>query len=294
MNIGFIGLGVMGQSMAGHLLASGAKLHVYNRSPAKAEALLERGAVWEASVRALAESCEVIFTILGFPRDVEEVYLGKDGLVAHARRGSLLVDMTTSSPELAVRIAEAGSVRGIEVLDAPVSGGDRGAREGSLSIMAGGEKSAFERARPFFQLMGKNIVYQGAAGSGQHCKMCNQITIASTMIGVCEALAYAERSGLDPQTVLQSISAGAAGSWTLSNLAPRMLAGDFAPGFFVKHFLKDMGIAAEEASGRGLDLPGLNLALSRYRELSLAGQAEAGTQALYRLYAQTGQEDEDE
>lgn len=284
MKIGFIGLGVMGQSMAGHLVDAGYEVHVYNRTKSKGDHLVNRGAVWDSSVQDLASSCDIVFTILGYPKDVEEVYLGENGLVKHAKGGSLLVDMTTSSPELAKKIGKEALNREIDVLDAPVSGGDSGAKAGTLSIMVGGEASAFERARPLFDCMGSTIVYQGVAGSGQHCKMCNQITIASTMLGVCEALAYAKTSGLNPETVLKSISTGAAGSWTLENLAPRILREDYDPGFFVKHFIKDMTIAAEEGKEMGLDLPGLRLALARYQELEKNGFGEEGTQALIRSY----------
>lgn len=283
--MGFMGTGVMGASMAGHILAAGYKLYVYSRTKSKAEPLLTKGAVWASTPKEIATTCDVIFTMVWFPEDVEQVYFGPDGLLAHMRSGAILVDMTTSSPELAKRIAEEAGKRGGAALDAPVSGGDTGAREATLSIMVGGETSAFEYILPLFQIMGKNIVYQGPAGSGQHCKMCNQTVIASTMMGVCEALAYARKAGLDPETVLASISSGAAGSWTLSNLAPRMLEGDFAPGFYVKHFIKDMSIAADSAKKMGLDAAGLALALSLYQELAEQGHADDGTQALYRLYA---------
>jgi len=290
--IGFIGLGVMGKSMAGHLLDAGHTLHVYTRTREKAADLLARGAVWADSPAAIAQACDIVFTIVGFPQDVEAVYLGDNGLVANAKPGAILVDMTTSKPDLAVRIAEALAARGGRALDAPVSGGDKGAREGTLSIMVGGDRAAFDAVLPLFEIMGKNIVYQGPAGSGQHCKLCNQIAIASNMLGVCEAIAYARQAGLDPETVLKSISAGAAGSWSLSNLAPRMLAGNFDPGFYVKHFIKDMAIAAESADGLRLDTPGLDLALALYRTLAAAGCEDDGTQALYKLYAQINMEAE--
>lgn len=282
--IGFIGLGVMGKSMAGHLLDAGHTLRVYTRTREKAADLLERGAVWADSPAAVARACDIVFTIVGFPQDVEAVYLGDNGLVANAKPDAILVDMTTSKPDLAVRIAEAVAARGGRTLDAPVSGGDKGAREGTLSIMAGGDRAAFDAVLPLFELMGKNIVYQGPAGSGQHCKLCNQIAIASNMLGVCEAIAYARQAGLDPETVLKSISAGAAGSWSLSNLAPRMLAGNFDPGFYVKHFIKDMAIAAESADALRLDTPGLDLALALYRKLADGRCEDDGTQALYKLY----------
>lgn len=283
-HIGFIGLGVMGRSMAGHLLAAGNSLRVFARRKETARDLLDGGAVWAESPAALAENCEIVFTMVGFPQDVEEVYLGTHGLIAGMRPGTVLVDMTTSTPELAERIAAAAAARGGAALDAPVSGGDKGAREAALSIMVGGELSAFERVMPLFRVMGRNIVHHGPAGSGQHCKLCNQIAIAANMVGVCEAMVYARRSGLDPEKVLKSITGGAAGSWSLSNLAPRMLAGDFAPGFFVKHFIKDMSIAAAAAARMGFDLPGLALALSLYRKLAGRGHENDGTQALYRLY----------
>lgn len=284
MQVGFIGLGVMGKSMAGHLLQGGCSLQVFTRTRLSAEDLLCEGAVWNDSPAAIARQCDVIFTIVGFPQDVEEVYFGAEGLVPNMREGAILVDMTTSRPDLAKRIATKARSRGGYALDAPVSGGDKGAREAKLSIMVGGDEKAFAGVLPLFELMGANIVLQGPAGSGQYCKMCNQITIASTMIGVCEAMAYAQKSGLDPETVLKSISSGAAGSWTLDNLAPRMLAEDFAPGFFVKHFIKDMMIAQESARALGMETPGLDLALARYQELAEQGHEDDGTQALFKLY----------
>lgn len=268
--------------MAGHLLAAGHALRLHTRTRAKAEALLARGADWAESPAALAAGCDVVFTMVGFPRDVEEVYLGDAGLLAHLRPGGLLVDMTTSRPDLAVRIAAEAARRGGAALDAPVSGGDRGAREATLSIMVGGAREAFATALPLLRLMGREIVHHGPPGSGQHCKLSNQIAIAANMVGVCEALAYARAAGLDPARVLTSIAGGAAGSWSLSNLAPRMLAGDFAPGFFVKHFVKDLGIALAAAADLRLDLPGLALAERLYRELRDLGEGDSGTQALYR------------
>jgi len=282
--LGFIGTGVMGASMAGHLLRGGYPLHLTTRTQAKAQPLLDAGAVWADSPARLAEICDVIFTIVGFPSDVEEIYFGEKGLLSALRPGTVLVDMTTSSPELAARIAEAAGAKGGHALDAPVSGGDKGARETALSIMVGGEPDVFARIEPLFRLMGKQIVHQGPAGSGQHCKMCNQILVAAGMVGVCEALAYAKASGLNPRTVLESVSSGAAGSWALSNLAPRILDGDFDPGFYVKHFIKDMTIAAQSAEKIGLDTPGLDLALQLYRELETAGHGDEGTQALFLRY----------
>jgi 3-hydroxyisobutyrate dehydrogenase len=283
-DIGFIGTGVMGGSMAGHLLAAGHTLHITTRTRAKAQGLLDRGARWHESPAALAPGCDTICTMVGFPADVEAVYFGASGLMAASRPGTLLIDFTTSRPDLAARIAAEACSRGLQALDAPVSGGDKGAREATLSIMAGGGKEAFEAALPLFNLVGKRIVHQGPAGSGQHAKMCNQIAIAGNMIGVCEAMAYARQAGLDPEQVLASIASGAAGSWSLANLAPRMLVGDFAPGFYVKHFIKDLGIALEAARAMRLDLPGLELAHRLYRELARTGGAELGTQALIRRW----------
>ncbi len=282
--IGFIGTGVMGRSMASHLLDAGHMLHVYNRTKPKAADLLDRGATWQQTPAAIAGKCNVIFTIVGFPQDVEEVYFGDDGILGAMQQGTIVVDMTTSQPDLAVRIAEEAHRRGGLALDAPVSGGDTGAREGTLSIMIGGDREAYERVLPLMEHMGGNIVYQGGPGSGQHCKMCNQIAIASNMMGVCEAVAYARQAGLDPQTVLKSISAGAAGSWSLSNLAPRILKGNFDPGFYVKHFIKDMVIASQSADGMGLPTPGLDLAKNLYQQLAANGHDDEGTQALYRFY----------
>jgi 3-hydroxyisobutyrate dehydrogenase len=282
--VGFIGIGVMGRSMAGHLLDAGYSVHVYNRTQAKAQDLVDRGAQWQSSPGKVAAAADVIITIVGFPVDVESVYLGEDGVLAQARSGSLAIDMTTSCPNLASRIAQEAAAKGIEVLDAPVSGGDIGAREARLSIMVGGSVSGFERALPLFEIMGKNIVHQGPAGSGQHTKMCNQIAIASGMMAISEAIAYAKKSGLQPETVLKSIESGAAGSWSLTNLAPRVLKGDYAPGFFVKHFIKDMKIAIESAQAMGLDLPGLQLAKKLYDQLASKGCEDDGTQALFKLY----------
>ena len=282
--VGFIGIGVMGRSMAGHLLDAGYSVHVYNRTRAKAQDLVDRGAQWQSSPGKVAAAADVIITIVGFPVDVESVYLGEDGVLAQARSGSLAIDMTTSCPNLASRIAQEAAAKGIEVLDAPVSGGDIGAREARLSIMVGGSVSGFERALPLFEIMGKNIVHQGPAGSGQHTKMCNQIAIASGMMAISEAMAYAKKSGLQPESVLKSIESGAAGSWSLTNLAPRVLKGDYAPGFFVKHFIKDMKIAIESAQAMGLDLPGLQLAKKLYDQLASKGCEDDGTQALFKLY----------
>ncbi|WP_226666083.1 NAD(P)-dependent oxidoreductase [Metabacillus litoralis] len=282
--IGFIGLGVMGKSMASHILQAGHKLNVYTRTKEKATDLLEAGAIWKNTVKELAEESNVIITIIGYPQDVEQMYLGENGLVQSANPGTYLIDMTTSQPSLAKKIYEEAKKKNIHVLDAPVSGGDIGAKEARLAIMVGGDQKAYDYCLPLFELMGQNIVYQGEAGSGQHTKMCNQIAIASGMIGVCEAITYAEKSGLNPESVLKSISTGAAGSWSLSNLAPRMLKDDYEPGFFVKHFIKDMGIALEETNNFKMDAPGLELAHKLYNELAESGDENKGTQALIKLW----------
>src|SRR5471032_3251984 len=247
----------MGRSMAGHLQKAGHPLHVYNRTRAKAQALLAAGATWHDSAGSAAAAADVVITILGFPTDVETSYLGKGGIVERARAGALLIDMTTSSPVLARKIADGATKRGLASLDAPVSGGDIGAREARLVIMVGGDEAAFTRAKPLFELMGKNIARLGPAGSGQHCKMANQIAVAVAMVAWVEALAYAKKAGLDPAAVLASISGGAAGGWAMTNLAPRALAENYAPGFYVKHILKDIRIALESAAELKLDLPGL-------------------------------------
>jgi 3-hydroxyisobutyrate dehydrogenase len=282
--VGFIGLGVMGNSMAKHIIQAGYPLNVYTRTKEKADELIQLGAEWKETVSELTKDSEIIITMIGFPKDVEEVYLGKDGILQIAKPGTYVIDMTTSQPTLAKKIFEQARVKGIYALDAPVSGGDVGAKEARLAIMVGGAKEAFEQCKPLFEVMGQNIVYQGEAGAGQHTKMCNQIAIASGMIGVCEAIAYAEKSGLDATNVLKSISTGAAGSWSLSNLAPRMLADDFEPGFFVKHFIKDMGIALEESTNMNVKTPGLKLAHQLYEQLAESGEENSGTQALLKLW----------
>ena len=283
--IAFIGTGVMGRSMAGHLQRAGHTLHVHNRTRAKARELLDAGAHWHDSAGDAAAAGEVVITMLGFPADVEQSYLGPGGIVEKARAGSLLIDMTTSSPLLARRIAAAATERGLAVLDAPVSGGDVGAREARLVIMVGGEEPAFARSKPLLELMGKNIARLGPAGAGQHGKMANQIAVAVGMVAWVEALTYARKAGLDPAQVHASISGGAAGSWAMTNLAPRALAENYAPGFYVKHILKDMGIALEAAAEMKLDLPGLAVAKKLYDQVAARGWDECGTQALYRLYA---------
>jgi 3-hydroxyisobutyrate dehydrogenase len=283
-NVGFIGLGIMGGAMAARLAAAGYSLHVYNRSPAKAEPLLAAGAQWHETPASLAESVDIVVTIVGLPDDVRAIYLGEDGLIAHARPGSVLIDMTTSSPALACEMAAHAAQRGVDMLDAPVSGGDVGAREGRLSIMVGGHADVLMRAEPMLRCLGTTIVLQGGHGAGQHAKLCNQIVIASTMLGVCEGLAYAKRAALDPSTLLAAIGSGAAGGFLLNNLGPRMARGDFSAGFFVEHFMKDMGLASDEAHRMDCELPGLELVRGLYRELADAGHTHSGTQALFTLY----------
>lgn len=285
--IGFVGTGVMGKSMATHFLNAGYQVLVYTRTKEKAEELLARGAVWKERISDLAAASEVIITMVGYPSDVEEVYLGEEGIVSHAKPGTFLVDMTTSKPSLAKKIYEEAKEKSLYSLDAPVSGGDVGAREARLTIMVGGDQEAFDSVEPLFKIMGTNVVLQGGPGAGQHTKMCNQICIATNMIGVCEAIAYAKKAGLDPARVLTSIEAGAAGSWSLSNLAPRMIAGNFAPGFYVKHFIKDMGIALEAAKEMGLLTPGLELSKALYEELASKGEQDSGTQALIKWFEGT-------
>ncbi|AFQ43655.1 NAD(P)-dependent oxidoreductase [Desulfosporosinus meridiei] len=282
--IGFIGTGVMGKSMAGHLLKAGYRVAVYNRTKASAEDLVKAGAEWQDSIAELASSCNVVITMVGYPKDVEEVYLGANGILKNAKKGSHFVDMTTSSPDLAKKIYNEASVLGMYALDAPVSGGDVGAKEARLAIMVGGDEEVFNRILPVFNCLGKNVILQGSAGAGQYTKMCNQIVIASTMIGVCESMAYAQKAGLKPEVVLKSIETGAAASFSLSNLAPRMLANNFAPGFYVKHFIKDMTIALESAKQMGLLTPGLELAKTLYEKLAEGGEENSGTQALFKLY----------
>lgn len=284
--IAFVGTGVMGRSMAGHLIAAGHRLRVYNRTRVKAQALVDAGAVWCDSAGAAANGANVVITMVGFPRDVEESYFGKGAILEQAKRGTLLVDMTTSSPVLARRIAAAAAEKGCEALDAPVSGGDVGAKEARLVIMAGGSAAGFERAKPLFEKMGKNIALLGPAGAGQSCKMANQIAVAVGMVSWVEALAYARKAGLDPTAVHASISGGAAGSWAMTNLAPRALSGNFAPGFYVKHLLKDLKIALDSAKEVGADLPGLALAQKLYEDVSAKGWEDNGTQVLYRRYAE--------
>ena len=278
--LGWIGTGVMGRSMAGHLMDAGFAMTVYSRTRSKAEVLLERGAVWADSPADVARQSDIVFAIVGFPKDVREVFLGERGALKGSREGMVLVDMTTSEPSLAIEIYEAAKSRGVFAVDAPVSGGDVGAKEARLSIMIGGDREVVEALQPCWEAMGKTIVYQGGPGAGQHTKMVNQTLIATNMIGVCEALLYGYRAGLDLETVMQSVASGAAGSWSLSNLGPRIIANNFDPGFFVEHFIKDMGIALKEAHRMNLSLPGLALAHELYTALKAQGHGRDGTHAL--------------
>jgi 3-hydroxyisobutyrate dehydrogenase len=278
--IGWIGTGVMGRWMCQHVMSKGYKATVYNRSRDKARPLLDEGAAWADGPKAVAERSDVVFAIVGFPRDVREVFLGADGALAGSRAGSVLVDMTTSEPSLAREIYQAAKAKGVGSVDAPVSGGDVGAKNAALSIMVGGDADVVEAVRPLLECMGKTIIHQGPAGAGQHTKMVNQILIASYMIGVCEALLYGYKAGLDLKTVLQSVGGGAAASWSLNNLGPRIIDRNFEPGFFVEHFIKDMGIALSEAERMNLALPGLALAKQLYEAVRAQGYGRKGTHAL--------------
>ena len=284
MQIGFIGTGVMGSAMVRNLMKKGFEVSVYSRTKSKAEALIAEGARWCDNVASCAAEKDAVITMVGFPKDVEEVYFGQDGILEGASQGTYLIDMTTTSPKLSERISKAGKEKQLNVLDAPVSGGDVGAQKGTLSIMVGGEKVDFEACLPIFEAMGTQIIYEGGPGMGQHTKMANQIAIAGAVSGVCEAMAYAESVGLDLKTMLDSISAGAAGSFQMSNTAPRILDGDFEPGFFIKHYVKDMKIAKEEAEDRSVELGILNRVLEMYQTLEEKGMGDLGTQALIKYY----------
>lgn len=283
--IAFVGTGVMGASMAGHLMDAGYRLRVHNRTRAKADTLIERGAVWCDSAGEAAREADVVITMVGYPADVDSVYLGDGGIVEQAREGAILIDMTTSSPALAGTIATAATARGLHALDAPVSGGDIGARNATLTVMVGGDETVVERVRPVLSAMGSMIVWHGPAGSGQHCKMANQIAIAASMLGLAECLAYAAAAGLDRARVLETLGGGSAQTWTLTNYGPRVLDGDFAPGFYVKHFVKDLRIALASAETMRIELPGAALAKQLYEALMAGGGSELGTQAIWLLYA---------
>ena len=278
--VGWVGTGVMGASMCGHLLGKGYPVVVNSRTKAKADALVGRGATWADTPRAVSEQSDIVFTIVGFPADVRHVYFGSEGLFAAARGGQIFVDMTTTEPTLAKEIYEAARAKGASGIDAPVSGGDVGARNATLSIMVGGDRSTVDTVMPLFEAMGKRILYQGGPGAGQHTKMCNQIVIAGTMVGVCESLLYGHKAGLSLNTMIECIRGGAAACWALDNLAPRIIKRDFAPGFFVEHFIKDMGIALAEAGRMGIALPGLALVHQLYQAVRAQGHGRRGTQAL--------------
>jgi len=282
-SIGFVGIGIMGQSMAGHLLAAGYHVNVFNRTKSKTDALVAKGATWFDTPGALAASSDLIITMVGFPSDVEEVYFGENGIIQSAKN-AILIDMTTSSPSLARKIADLANKKGLAALDAPVSGGDIGARDAKLTIMVGGDKEVFDHVLPVLQKLGTSIVLQGEVGMGQHTKMCNQIVIASTIMGVAEGLSYAKKVGLDPALVLQSIGGGAASGFQLNVLGAKMIVGDYAPGFYVEHFIKDLKIALQEAEQMQLALPGLALAKSLFEKMAAKGLQRNGTQGIFQIY----------
>lgn len=282
--IAFIGVGIMGKSMVRNLMKHGFELHIFARTKAKVEDVIEEGAAFFPTIAECVRGCDAVITIVGFPKDVEEVYFGEGGILENAEKGAVLIDMTTTSPTLSQRIYKEGAEKGLKVLDAPVTGGEVGAQKGTLSILVGGDQDVFEDCMPVFEAMGTNINYQGAAGAGQHAKMANQIIIAGTLSGVCEALTYAKAKGLDLDTVFKSVSTGAAGSAQLSAVGPKILAGDDGPSFFLKHFVKDMGIALSEADESGIDLCVLRTALDNYKDLEAKGYGDCGTQALIHHY----------
>ena len=281
--IGFIGVGIMGRSMVRNLMKAGYEVHIYARTKAKVEDVISEGAVFHDSIAECVKDRDAVITIVGFPQDVEEVYFDSGNILDSASPGTYLIDMTTTSPMLAEKICEEGTKRGFHVLDAPVTGGDTGAKEGTLSILVGGERQDYEACHPLFEAMGTNINYEGKAGSGQHCKLANQIMIAGTLSGVCEALTYAKEKGLDPDTFMKSVATGAAGSRQLDLYGPKIIAGDYAPGFFMKHFIKDMKLALIEANKSGIDLGVLSQVLANCEELEAEGCGELGTQALMKF-----------
>jgi 3-hydroxyisobutyrate dehydrogenase len=282
--IGFIGTGVMGKSMINNLLNAGYPVHIYTRTKSKADSLIASGAIWKDTVKALASEADVVITMVGYPADVEAIYFGEHGILDTLKKNTYVIDMTTSKPSLASDIFAKALEKQVHALDAPVSGGDVGAKSGKLAIMVGGDEAAYKEMLPIFNVLGENIIYHGKAGSGQHTKLANQITIATNMIGVAEAIVYAKKTGLDPERVLDSITTGAAGSFSLSVLGPRMVDEDFAPGFYVKHFIKDMTIAIESAKELGLSTPGLELSLELYKKLAEKGENDSGTQAIIKLF----------
>ena len=282
--IGFVGTGVMGASMVRHLLNAGHEVHVYNRTKKKTDSLVEAGAIWQESPAEVMKQSNVIITIVGYPTDVEETYFGEKGILNAVKSGDVLIDMTTSQPSLAVKIYEAAKEKGAEALDAPVSGGDKGAQNGTLTTMVGGDQATFEKVKPILDVFSGKVMLQGPAGSGQHTKMANQIMIAGTMTGMTELMAYAKAAGLNVAKVIEQVGSGAAGNWSLANYSPRILTDDYSPGFFVKHFIKDLKIALEEADKLGVDLPGTKLAKDLYERLAGKGFEDAGTQALIKLW----------
>lgn len=282
--IGFIGIGVMGKSMVRNLMKKGFTVSIYTRTKQKALDVIEEGALWCDSIAECVKQKYAVITMVGYPKDVEEVYFGEKGILENVSEGTYVIDMTTTSPKLSQKIYQEGAKRGISTLDAPVSGSDIGAAQGTLSIMVGGDKEAFEQCKFIFEALGKNIVYQGKAGNGQHTKMANQIALAGAISGVCEALTYGEVVGLDLNTMLSSISKGAAGSWQMDNMAPRILKEDFAPGFFIKHYVKDLNIALEEIDDRGITLNVLQTVENMYHTMLREGKGDFGTQALVKYY----------
>jgi 3-hydroxyisobutyrate dehydrogenase len=270
--------------MAGHIRASGERLLIYTRTKSKARLVLDTGAEWRDSPKQIVEECDVVFTMVGYPKDVEEIYFGPDGLIENARPGTIFVDFTTSSPDLAVKIYESAKARGLSAIDAPVSGGDIGAKNATLTIMVGGDEETFQKVKPLLETVGKTVILQGGPGAGQHTKMANQIAVAGNLLGTVEALIYAKNAGLDPKHVLLSIANGAAQSWQLSNNAPRMLERNFDPGFYIKHFLKDLRIALDSAHAMHIELPMLALSEKLFAKMVNEGMGELGTQAIYLLY----------
>ena len=284
--IGFIGVGIMGQSMVRNLMKNGYEAYIYTRTKSKAQDVIAEGAVWCDTIQDCVKGRDAVITIVGYPKDVKEVYFGTNGILNNAESGTYLIDMTTTSPVLSARIHDAAKQKGLFALDAPVTGGDIGAREGTLTIFAGGDKEAFDACYPLFTAMGKTIVYQGGAGKGQHAKMANQILIAGAVSGMCEAMVYGQKNGLDMEILLSALKNGGGGSWQLTNYSPRILKGDFNPGFFIKHFIKDMTIASDEAKEVSLNLEMLSTVLSMYKALEKQGKGDLGTQALIQYYEQ--------
>lgn len=283
-SIGFIGVGVMGKSMVRNLMKKGFDVSIYSRTKTKTLDVIEEGAKWCDTIAECVKNKDVVITIVGYPKDVEEVYFGENGILKNSKEGSVLIDMTTTSPKLSLKIYDEAKKINIHAIDAPVSGGDVGAKNGTLSIMAGGDKEIFDSVLPVFEAMGTNIIYEGKAGSGQHTKMANQIALSGAIAGVCEAITYARKTGLDVETMLSSINKGAAGSWQMDNMAPRMLKGNFDPGFFIKHYIKDMNIAVSEALEAGTSLPISEEVLNMYKDIASNGMEDLGTQALIKFY----------